>query len=122
VTQPPLVLIADDFPDACEMYSVYLRFHGFRVVTATNGRDAVNAAHESQPDLILLDVRMPVMGGLEAMQLLKTDPRFAHVPIVALTAHALPHERDAALRAGFDGYLSKPMAPDRLLEHIRSFL
>lgn len=104
------------------MYSAYLRFHGFRVVTAGDGQEAIDVAREQKPDLLLLDIRMPVIDGLDAMRTLKADPAFAATPIVALTAHALPQERDAALQAGFDGFLSKPLSPDKLLEHVRSFL
>jgi len=118
----PLVLLADDFVDALEMYAEYLRFHDFGVVTAADGRAAVAAAFEHEPDIILLDVRMPVMTGVEALLVLKADPRFRHVPIVALTAQALPEERDRALRAGFDAFMSKPLLPDQLIRQLTKML
>jgi CheY-like chemotaxis protein len=118
----PLVLIADDFPDACEMYAAYLKHHGFRVLTAFDGREAVATAKQHTPDIILLDIRMPVMDGTEAMRTLKSDPAFANVPIVALTAHAMAHERRSGVDAGFDAYLAKPIAPDQLLQEIMALL
>jgi CheY-like chemotaxis protein len=118
----PLVLLADDFVDACVMYAEYLRYHDFDVITVGDGLAAVNAAREHQPDIILLDVRMPVMTGLEALRVLRQDPQFAGVPVVALTAQALADERDNALRAGFDAFISKPLLPSQLIEQLRVLL
>jgi len=118
----PLVLLADDFVDACEMYAEFLRFHGFEVVTALDGPSAVDAARARRPDIVLLDIRMPGMTGTEVMRLLKADVSFAGVPMVALTAHALPEERDAALKAGFDAFISKPVLPDDLITHVTAIL
>jgi CheY-like chemotaxis protein len=113
-TSGPRVLIADDFVDACEMYADYLRFHGYDVVTATDGDAALDAARTCNPDVILLDIRMPGKTGTEVMRILKAESAFANVPVVALTAHVLPEERAAALRAGFDSFIPKPVLPERL--------
>lgn len=118
----PLVLLADDFADACEMYAEYLRFHDFGVITAADGETAVAAAFEHQPDIILLDVRMPGMTGIEALRVLRADPRFRDVPIAALTAQALPEERAQALSAGFDAFISKPLLPDQLIKQLVKML
>jgi two-component system cell cycle response regulator DivK len=118
----PLVLLADDFVDAAEMYAEYLRFHGFEVVTVTDGLAAVEAARALRPDIILLDIRMPGLTGTEALRELKADPLFDNVPIAALTAHARPEERDSALAAGFDMFISKPVLPDRLLQILDEML
>jgi len=118
----PLVLLADDFPDACDMYRAYLQFHGFRVITVGDGRAAVEAARTHLPDIILLDLRMPEMTGTEAMTVLRADPAFAGVPIVALTAHAITRAAQADVTAGFDAYLSKPITPDKLLQEITILL
>src|SRR5688572_29732757 len=112
----PLVLLADDFEDARDLYREYLRFRGYRTITAADGVEAVEVAHARQPDVIFLDIRMPRMSGIEAMQELKAHPRFTRVPIVALTAHAA--ERVRFLAKGFDAVLSKPCPPERLVETI----
>ena len=117
----PLVLIADDFQDARDLYQEYLQFRGYVTITAADGVEAVEVAHARQPDVIFLDIRMPRMSGLEAMQELKAHPRLARVPIVALTAHALTAERARFLAKGFDAVLSKPCPPERLVETIESF-
>jgi CheY-like chemotaxis protein len=116
------VLLADDFGDAAAMYAEYLRFHDFDVITACDGQAALEAALEHHPDIILLDLRMPVMTGIETLRALRADPQFAAVRVVALSAHAFDRERDEALRAGFDEYLSKPMLPSELLGHLRTML
>jgi two-component system cell cycle response regulator DivK len=118
----PLVLLADDFDDASTMYAEYLRFHDFDVITAPDGQAAITAALAHHPDIILLDIRMPVMTGIEALRVLRADPQFATVPVVALTAHAFARERDEALRAGFDEYLAKPLLPGDLVDHLRRML
>jgi CheY-like chemotaxis protein len=118
----PVILIADDFVDAATMYSLYLRHHGFEVVTALDGHEAIEAARRQRPDVVLLDLRMPGMSGTEAMKAMKADDRLAGVPILALTAHALPDERRAALAAGFDDFLSKPIAPQELVAKLKALL
>ena len=118
----PLVLIADDFSDALEMYGEYLRFLGFGVVLAGDGEEAVRLAREHEPDIVLMDVRMPRMTGTAALRTLRKEPRFERVPIIALTAHALESERDAILGDGFDGVISKPCLPDDLVATVRRTL
>jgi two-component system response regulator MtrA len=118
----PVILIADDFVDAATMYSLYLRHHGFEVVTALDGHEAIEAARRQRPDVVLLDLRMPGMSGTEAMKAMKADDRLAGVPILALTAHAMPDERRAALAAGFDDFLSKPIAPQELVAKLKALL
>ena len=116
------ILLADDFDDAREMYAEYLQFHGYDVVTAADGNSAVEAARTQTPDIVLLDIRMPGMNGMDAMRVLKAEPSLGDVPIVALTARALSEERDAALKAGFDAFISKPVMPDQLLNQLETIL
>jgi two-component system cell cycle response regulator DivK len=118
----PLVLIADDYADACEMYAEFLRARGFGVVTAADGVEAVESARAHRPDVILLDLRMPRMSGSEALAALKADPAFVGVPIVALTAHAMREERESALAAGFDAFISKPIVPSDLARQVLAIL
>lgn len=118
----PLILVADDFVDAVTMYSMYLGHFGFEVVTALDGHEAVDIACRRRPDVILLDLRMPGLSGIDAMRAMKAEASLSGVPVIALTAHALPEERDAALAAGFDGFLSKPIAPQELVAKLRTLL
>ena len=93
---------------------------GHNVVTAANGKEAIEAAEKQRFDLILMDVQMPVMGGLEATAILRERERAgAHrTPIIALTAHAMTGDREQFLSAGMDGYLAKPVNESTLLERI----
>jgi two-component system cell cycle response regulator DivK len=121
-SDPSIILIADDFEDARELYAEYLRFSGLRVVTAASGEEALTEAREHRPALVLMDVRMPGMTGTDAMRILRQDSQFAQTPIIALTAHALESERAAILADGFDGVISKPCLPDELLRIVRARL
>jgi two-component system, cell cycle response regulator DivK len=118
----PQILIVDDFEDALDIYGQYLTFNGFRVLTARSGAEGVALAREHRPAVIFMDVRMALMTGTEAMQILRTDPEFSATPIVALTAHALEDERDAAMAAGFDEVISKPCLPDDLLTAVHRLI
>lgn len=108
------ILLVDDFEDGLEMYEEYLTYRGYRVLLARNGEEAIVQARVHRPDVILLDIRMPGMTGTDAMRVLRSDPAFRRIPIVALTAHALDGERVAALAAGFDECIPKPCLPDQL--------
>jgi two-component system, cell cycle response regulator DivK len=112
------ILLVDDFEDGLELYQEYLTYRGYRVIVARSGEEAVAQAHAHRPDLIMMDVRMPRMTGTEAMQILRTDPTFGRIPIVALTAHAMEDERSAALAAGFDELIAKPCLPDQLVRAV----
>ena len=116
------VLLVDDYPDAREMYSEYLQFSGFDVVEATNGMEALKSAVESSPDIILMDLSLPVMDGWEATRRLKADERTASIPVVALTGHALAGISEGAKRAGCDAFVTKPCLPEDLVKEIRRVL
>src|SRR5262249_40585255 len=96
----PRVLLVDDYPDAREMYTEYLEFSGFDVVEAGNGMEALQRAADSAPDIILMDLSLPVMDGWEATRRLKADKRTASIPIVALTGHALAGTSAGAEKSG----------------------
>ena len=118
----PRVLIVDDYPDAREMYSEYLEYSGYDIVQAANGLEAIDRALDSQPDIILMDLSLPVMDGWEATRRLKADPRTATIPVVALTGHALDGYSEGARNAGCDGFVTKPCLPEDLLVEIRKVL
>ena len=115
-----MVLVVEDTADAYEAISDVLAESGFRVVGAQNGIDAVDTAVKLLPDLILMDLSLPLMGGIEASRLLKSDARTRDIPIVALTGHR--NFLDLAREAGCDAFLTKPCAPERLLAELRQHL
>jgi len=118
----PLILVVDDYQDAREMYAEYLQFSGFRVAEARNGNEAVAQAFSLRPDLILMDLSLPGMDGWEATRLLKADDRTKHIPVVALTGHALAGASEGAKRAGCDSFVTKPCLPDNLVVEVRRML
>jgi len=124
MTQPdsPLILVVDDYQDAREMYAEYLQFSGFRVAEARNGNEAVAQAFSLRPDLILMDLSLPGMDGWEATRVLKADERTKHIPVVALTGHALAGASEGARRAGCDSFVTKPFLPDDLVVEVRRML
>jgi CheY-like chemotaxis protein len=122
VPDTPLIVLVDDDQDAREMYSEYLTFMGFRVVTAASGREAIALIQARLPSLVLMDLRMPELTGAETLKLLRTEHVCDGVPVLALTAHAMDAEVAQALDDGFDAVISKPCLPDRLVELIQPHL
>jgi len=118
----PLVLVVEDYQDAREMYAAYLQFSGFRVAEAVNGLEALDKTRELMPDIILMDLALPKLDGWQATEQLKADKRTSHIPIVALTGHALPDHAERALRAGCDAFVTKPCLPEDLVKEIRKVL
>src|SRR5262245_41489141 len=121
-TARPRVLLVDDYPDAREMYSEYLQFSGFDVVEAANGIEALQSALERTPDIILMDLSLPVMDGWEATRRLKADNRTASIPDVALTAHALAGISAGAQRGGCDAFAARRCLTEDLVKEIRKEL
>lgn len=105
----PKVLIVEDNPDVREMLSERLARKRHTVVQAENGQEALTLAATEHPDIILMDVSMPVMDGLTATRQIKGDPALLHIPIIILTAHAYAEDQDKARAAGCNEYLSKPI-------------
>ena len=118
----PLVLVVEDYQDAREMYAAYLSFSGYRVAEATNGIEAIERTLELLPDIILMDLALPRMDGWEATRRLKDDERTKHIPIVALTGHALAGHAEGARQAGCDAFVTKPCLPDALVAEIKRML
>ncbi len=122
-TRPrPRVLLVDDYSDAREMYCEYLEFSGFDVVEASNGMEALLQATTQAPDIILMDLSLPVMDGWETTRRLKADWRTASIPVVAVTGHALAAVSEGARQAGCDAFVTKPCLPEDLVKEIRRLL
>jgi len=120
--QAPLVLLVDDFDDAREMYLEYFKYSGFRTEEARNGEEALKKAVELLPDAILMDLSMPLIDGWEATRRLKADPRTHHIPVMALTGHALAGQAQGARDVGCDAFVTKPCLPADLLAAVRKML
>ena len=118
----PLVLIVDDVQDNRTIYVLFLKFSGFRIAEAENGVEALEKATTLLPDVIVMDLSLPVMDGWEATRRLKRDPRTKKIPVVILTGHALPEYAQAAREAGSDLVITKPCLPDQLMDALRRIL
>lgn len=116
------ILIVDDNEDTRTLFTDFLVFHGYEVMTACDGEEALLLITERRPALVLMDVALPRMDGLEATRRLKADPATASLPVLALTAHALEDDRTRAEGIGFHAYITKPVEPADVLEHIRAAL
>lgn len=114
----PLILVVEDYDDAREMYVEYLTFTGFRVESATNGLEAIEMTGRLLPDLVLMDLALPKLDGWEATRRLKSNPATAHIPVIALTGHALAGHAERAREAGCDSFITKPCVPDELVAEI----
>jgi PAS domain S-box-containing protein len=117
-----VLLLVEDNASNVEVIRDYLQFKGYTLVVASNGFEALLKAEESNPSLILMDIQMPIMDGLEAMRRLRADPRFITTPIIALTALAMTGDRERCIEAGANDYLSKPVNLKELTEKIRKLL
>ncbi len=120
--EAPLILLVDDFQDNREMYALYLTYTGFRVAEARDGREALEQAFALQPDLVVMDLSLPELDGWEATRRLKSDERTRHIPVIALTSHALEGFSEGARAAGCDAFITKPCLPEQLLQEIRALL
>lgn len=116
--EAPLVLVVDDVADGREIVGEYLKMGGYELDSAADGVEAVQKAQDLLPDVILMDVWLPKMDGLEATRRLRQDPRTKDIPIIALTAHGLASARGKALEAGCDAVITKPFLPEALEQEI----
>lgn len=121
-TISPLILLAEDNEANSITISSYLQSKGYRIKLATNGYQALELAQSDPPDLILMDIQMPEMDGLETMQLIRKDSRLASVPIIALTAFTMEGDRERCCEAGANEYISKPVQPKKLVHAIQLLL
>jgi two-component system cell cycle response regulator DivK len=116
------ILLVEDNEDNRAIYRTILAYGGFTVIEAVDGEEAIERARSDLPSLILMDISIPKIDGWQVTRTLKLDPSTMHIPIIALTAHALASDREQAVEAGCDGYLAKPVEPRRVLEEVRRFL
>jgi len=122
LSRPPLILLAEDQEDNIATMAPYLRLHGFDVVLARNGLEAIERAEQHIPDLILMDIQMPEMDGLEAIRRIRAYADLQRVPILALTALAMPGDRERCLEAGANEYLMKPISLKQLVKVISTYV
>ena len=116
------ILLVEDNEMNRDMLSRRLQRRGFDVTVAVDGQAGIDAAELQLPDLILMDMSMPLMNGWDATRLVKKNPNTKHIPIMALTAHAMDEERERAMAAGCDEYDTKPIQLDRLIGKIESLI
>jgi len=118
----PLVVLVEDQDELRRLYTEHLMMSGFDVIEATNGAEAIAHTSSHAPDVVLMDLSLPVMDGWEATRRLKGDLQTAHIPVVALTAHDGSGELERATLAGCDWFVPKPCPPDALIAEVRRVL
>jgi CheY-like chemotaxis protein len=116
------ILLVEDNEMNRDMLSRRLNRNGFEVVIAVNGQEGVDLATSAKPDLILMDMSLPILDGWEATRLVKANPETSGIPVIALTAHAMVQDKERAMAAGCDEFDTKPIELPRLLEKINSLL
>jgi CheY-like chemotaxis protein len=119
MNSPKRILLVEDNVDNQFIYSAMLRHAGYEVIVAVDGTQGLEMGRTQSPDLVLMDISIPGMDGLEVTRRLKADEATRATPILALTAHALPSDRVRALEAGCDGYLAKPIDPPHVLAEVQ---
>lgn len=117
------MLLVEDNPRNLKLARDVLEYAGFVVTAVTTGEEALPAARQAEPDVILMDLQLPGIDGHAALEQLRGDPRTAGIPVIAVSAFAMPADRDRALGWGFDGYLEKPISvrdlPEQVRRHVR---
>jgi CheY-like chemotaxis protein len=116
------ILVAEDNAVNRELLRELLEARGYTVSEACDGQEALHMIEKVQPDLLLLDIGMPVLDGFAVVRRLRENPRLASLPVVAVTAYAMRGDREKILESGFDGYLSKPLNPSSLTEELDRLL
>jgi len=119
---PKKILIVDDNQDSRELTVKVLKNRGYQIIEASDGEEALEKALAEKPDLILMDISIPKINGYEVTRRLKSQADFKATPIIALTAHAMKGDKEKALEAGCDGYISKPINVHELPDQIKSYM
>ncbi len=116
------ILVVDDCQTTRKILSMYLKSKGFEVVSAENGLDAIEKLASHNVNLIMSDLNMPYMDGIELLKTLKSDPNLSHIPILMVTTEADPEEKQKAMEAGANAYLVKPVTADMVSNNIKSII
>jgi CheY-like chemotaxis protein len=116
------IVVAEDDPSSRELVCEILEAQGYHVIEACNGRDALDQIEKTCPDLLVMDIQMPLIGGLAAIERIRQDQRFANLRVLAVTAHAMAGDRERILASGFDGYVSKPIDATTFKKSVRDLL
>jgi len=116
------ILVVEDNERNLKLVRDVLQYAGYDVIAASSGEQGVALAKERVPDLVLMDLQLPTMGGAEALRILRDDPLTREIPVVAVTAFAMKDDRERALDAGFDSYIEKPISVRALPDQVRGFL
>ena len=117
-----VILIVEDDPKNLKLIRDLLQIRGYTTLEATDGKQGVDMAREKMPDLILMDIQMPVMDGFEAISILKADPVTKNIPIIALTAFAMQGDREKCMEAGCNGYITKPLDTRAFVTKVKEYL
>ena len=117
-----IVLVVEDEPRNMKLVRDFLNVSGYVTIEAVNGQEALEMTQQEKPGLILMDIQMPVLNGLEATQKLKQDELLRHIPIVALTAFAMKGDRERIIAAGADDYLAKPLDLTKLIDTVARYV
>ena len=115
------ILVVEDHEDNCQILRDLLSSGGFDMIEAENGAEAIAAAEANHPDLILMDIQLPIVDGYEATRRIKANPALKAIPIIVVTSYALSGDEEKARRAGCDDYVTKPFSPRELLAKIRHY-
>lgn len=115
------ILIVEDDPINRKLFGDVLRANGYQVIEATSGREGLEKARSEKPHLILMDIQLPEMDGMETVGVLKSEPETQKIPAMALTGYAIQGDRERIMASGFDDYMSKPVDLDQLLEKVRGW-
>ena len=119
---PKTILIVEDNELNMKLFNDLLEAHGYQTVQTRNGTEAVELARKHRPDLILMDIQLPEVSGLQVTQWLKADSELCHIPVIAVTAFAMKGDEEKILQGGCEAYLSKPISVAKFIETVRHFL
>ena len=116
------VLLADDDEDSLRVSRAILEYHGYRVLTATDGQSCLELARDERPDVIIMDLWMPALDGLEATRQLKSDPDLSHIVVIAVSAYVVDGTPDQAMEAGCAKFMAKPVEPMAMVTEVKRYI